>query len=802
MMRNRLLLALIACAVSSGQAIASDSSPPDPIAQKVQRAEKFVSSTLLSKIRNMNVAFHWIGDTDSFWFRKTLEDGSAQFVRVDAATGAQAPLFDHGRMFAALAAAGAQPAPKILQARVSRDGTTIMLDVAKSGASCEWPTAPGRCTLPSDSYVCEIATPACQALKPTGAGISSPDGRRLAFIRDHNLWIRDVATGAERRLSADGMAHFAYGQTHSQLDSNQAVRRRAGQPEPVTGIRWSPDGRFIVAFRHDMRDIPERVILEEFVPPDAEGPIVHRRRVARASDAKHPDARLDIFDTVSGRARQSDFDPQGFADIAPIFFGFGSLWWSPDNQTLWMLSSRRGARDLRLVRVDMVSGATRDVIRETADMTIMSSRNPLTGPAVEILARRGEAIWYSDRSGWGHLYLHDLASGRIKRQLTKGDWNVIDLVHVNQETGMAYVAAVGREAGRHPNYRHLYRVPLDGGTPVLLTPEDADHSFGDDFLFGGGDGHGGSISPSGRYIIDSYSTPCMPDKSVLRTIDGTTIAPVVDADVTQLLAMGWRPPEQFSVKAADGKTDLYGILAKPVDFDPSRNYPVIEIVYPAPGFKMTPISFWENFTSTVTLNSRAFAELGTVVVALDARGTGWRSRAFRKHFHGTDDAIGLEDHVAAIRNLAGRHAFIDASRVGITGHSWGGYGSLRGMLAYPDFFKVAVSGEGSGSFLTSSLDIVAERVFGEPSTPAMKAYYKRLSNESLAAQLKGKLLLIYAGVDGAVPLLSGFQIAAALNDADRNYDMLIMPDSPHFGGREPYGVRRTLRYFAEHLTGP
>ncbi|NML87458.1 prolyl oligopeptidase family serine peptidase [Sphingobium sp. TB-6] len=344
----------------------------------------------------------------------------------------------------------------------------------------------------------------------------------------------------------------------------------------------------------------------------------------------------------------------------------------------------------------------------------------------------------------------------------------MDLLRVDEASRILYFTATGRERGRNPYYRHLYSVGLDGGEPKLLTPENADHDFATGFVFAAPGG--GSISPSGRYFIDSYSTISEPDTVVLKTIDGRAIADVAQADISQLSAAGWQPPEQFIVKAADGVTDLYGIIIKPQAFDPLKKYPVIEITYPGQGGKLTPTTFRENFQLGTTLNAYAFAEAGAIVVALDGRGGGLRSKKFRTAFVGSDDILGAVDHVAAIKAAGASRPYMDLDRVGITGHSMGGYATTRSMLLFPKFYKVGVSGESPADWMISSIDIATEGIAGVPTDPATIDYYRRISMESIADRLQGKLLLIFAGLDENVPFQSAFQTFRAFEKANKVYD--------------------------------
>ena len=794
---------LVAALVSASTATADPGEAPSDLDARVTHAQEFTSAKLFGKVRNSAVTFRWIGDSDRFWFRKTLDSGEQGFVVVDATTGRKEPLFDPARMTRALNAAGAHGTPAITGIAVPGDGRALLVNVADPAAGCNWPKGVGGCDRPTTTYRCDLPLTSC-SITPALPGadlVFSPDRKRALLVRDHNLWLRDVDSGTERQLTTGGTEGFAYGGQDLQTDFTRIVRRRAGLPQPLNGAFWSPDGRYVLAARHDLRNVPERHVATEYLPPEGGRPLVHTARLPLASDERYPDATLDIIDVAGGTVRPAAIDPQALADGAVVsLYLTGTVWWARAGEEVWFIGTKRGGRDVRLTRIDLPTGKAVDVITETSKTFVAANPNSFNGPNMKVLASGKEAIWFSERDGWGHLYLYDAVTGRVKRRLTRGSWVVTDLIKVDETARTVFFTAVGREPGRNPYYRHLYSVGLDGGEPRLLTPDDADHDFFNPIA--PIVASSGSVSPSGRYIIDSFSTSARPDKVVLRRADGTTVADILSADITALAATGWRPPEQFIVKAADGKTDLYGLMVKPMAFDPTKKYPIIDVTYPNPGAKFTPTTFRDVFLNSTMLNAHAFAEAGAIVVGFDGRGMGFRSKAFRDTFDGTDDPMGAVDHVAAIRNLAAARPYIDIDRVGSTGHSFGGLGSLRAMLLFPDFFKVVVSGESPADLFVSSMDFNTERNFGVPTDEKTKAYYARLFSGSLADRLTGKLLLIGAGADENVPFQNTMQLIAAFNRSGKIYDTLIMPDSTHFGGREPYGVMRTIRYFAEHLGSP
>jgi dipeptidyl aminopeptidase/acylaminoacyl peptidase len=725
------------------------SAPAETLQDRLSHAWSYSSVALIQKILNPDLTIHWFGATDRFWIKRQTPSG-VEFAIVDAATATQSAPVDQAGLSALLASDGASLTPS-----------------------------------PADV-------------------VPSPDARYVVLLRDFNLWLRDTRTGSERQLTADGSKDFGYGDIDGYLDLGKVARRRSGQPDPPAGVVWSPSGRYVLALRQDLRATPERLLVTEYLPPDGQYAIPYVRRAAIAGDKHRPDSYLTLIDTAERQTRPVALDPQQLNDYALPYFTSGMMWWDRNETAAFVLAAVRGGRRYELVRIDLVSGhVSPALITETARFNVRLNPSDYGRPNVYVLSSGREAVWYSERDGWGHLYLYDLATGRVKRQLTHGAWVVADLLHVDEARRIAYFSGVGRELGRNPYYRHLYSVSLDGGAPKLLTPENADHEFNATGLPGLRPTFGSSLAPSGRYFVDVFSTSAQPAKVLIRTASGRYVGDVLQSDAAALDKLGWKPPESVVAKAADGVTDLYGVLFKPTRFDPAKRYPIVEITYPGPQSRAAPSTFADNFATQTTANACALAELGFIVVALDGRGTGYRSREFRDTFLGTEDVFGAADHVAAIRNLAATRPYMDLDRVGVTGQSFGGYGSLRAMLLYPDFYKVAVSDVGPGAWLQFQQAVSVERFFGVPDDDAkVRDYYDLVSNTRLAKRLKGKLLLIYGGIDENVPLKNAFVLFDALIKADVDFDTLIMPDAPHGAGGTPYAVERSLKYFVTYLQGP
>jgi dipeptidyl-peptidase-4 len=721
----------------------------DPATARLTRAVSYSSAALLGKILNPDFTVHWIGRSERFWVQLQTT-GGPQYVVVDSATAKKSAALDLPALTAALVREGADPS----------------------------------------------ASPADAVL--------SPDGQRAVFRRDFNLWLRGSASQTEQQLTSDGVRDFGYGDIDGYLDLGKVQRRRAGRPDPLAGVNWSPSGRYVLALRQDLRTTPERLLVTEYLPPAGEYAVPYLRRVGVAADKMRPGSYLTLIDTRTMQTRAVALDPQMLADLALPYFTSGMIWWDKGETGVFLLTAVRGGRRYQLARIDVATGRVEPgLIVETAHFNVRLNPTDYARPNVQVLSTGREAVWYSERDGWGHLYLYDLASGAVERQLTRGPWVVADLLYVDEAKRTAYFTAVGREKGQNPYYRQLYRVSLDGGSPQRLTPENADHEFNASGLPGLRPRFGSSLSPDGRYFVDVFSTLSQPARVIVRSASGRLVGRLFDSDASALDKMGWQPAEPVKVKAADGTTDLYGALFAPADFDPRRLYPIVEVTYPGPQGKFAPTTFADNFAAATTANAGSLAQLGFVVVAIDGRGTAYRSREFRDAFLGTEDVFGAADHVAAIRNLAATRPFMDLGRVGITGQSFGGYGSLRAMLLHPDFFKVCVSGVGPGDWREFQQEVSVERFFGVPGDDSrVLDYYDLVSNTRLAKNLTGKLLLIYGGVDENVPLKNAFTLFDALIKANADFDTLIMPDSSHGAGGDSYAVRRTLKYFMDNLGGP
>jgi dipeptidyl-peptidase 4 len=770
--RRAIILAVTfsVCAAIADPGVAQQNAVYAPrvvTAAEYAQAEKFMPYNTAPLVYR-TVRLTWLPD-GRFWYRLTTAEGS-EFVAVDPAHGTRAPLFDHAKLAAALSAA----AGKTYNARhlpfqtleLSADGHSLTFNIGKLKWTCDL-----------QSYACSKSeNPEAAAGAPRGRFSQrnpalSPDGKCLAFIRDFNLWVRDVSTGQETQLTTDGVKDFGYatdnaGWTHSD--------------RPV--LLWSPDSKKIATYQQDQRAVGEMYVVETRVGH----PILQEWKYPLPGDKVITTIQRVIIDLNGPKVIRLQMPPDQHRsslcdDVACTPGTLSDAEWSPDSSHLAFLSTSRDHKHETLRVADASSGAVRDVMEETVKTFYESGNGAINW---RYLPQSNEVIWFSERSNWGQLYLYDLQTGRLKNQITTGEGNVTNLLRVDEKNRLLYFLAVGKEKGRNPYYQHLYRIGFDGKNLQLLTPENANHQI--------------TLSPFGQYFLDSYSTPEVPPVAVLRDADGKLLMTVEKADISRLVATGWKPPIQFTVKARDGVTDLYGLLYRPTNFDPHKKYPIVNHIYPGP---QTGSVGTRNFEATRG-DTQSLAELGFVVVELDGMGTPWRSKKFHEAYYGDMGDNTLPDQVTGMKQLAQRYPWIDINRAGIYGHSGGGFATADAMFRYPDFFKVGVSESGNHDNREYEDD------WGEKwqgllvKNPDGATNYDNQANELVAKNLKGHLLLAHGTIDDNVAPYNTFLVVDALIKANKDFDLLLLPNEHHgYADDTPYMTRRRWDYFVRYLLG-
>ncbi|MEM9548401.1 MAG: DPP IV N-terminal domain-containing protein [Bacteroidota bacterium] len=600
--------------------------------------------------------------------------------------------------------------------------------------------------------------------------IISPDQEKVAFIRDWNLWIRYLKTGQEVQLTLDGIENFGYA-------TDNAGWRKSDRPV----LLWSPDSKKIATFQQDQRHVSDMYLVNTKVgapelkqwkyPLPEDEDIIRIHRVI-----------LDIEAQSTVRLKM-DADPRRgtLCDDITCDGTFDDNAWNEDGSKLAFVSTSRDHKIAQLRIADASTGEVRDIFKEEVATQYESGQGAINW---KYLPASNEFIWYSERDNWGHLYLYDLNTGKLKNQITKGDFVVTRVKEVDQENRIIYFEANGREKNRDPYFNHFYKVDFSGDNLVLLTPEEGNHRL--------------SFSPDRKYFIDSYSQPDIPPITVVRNREGALIDVLEKADISRLLETGWEPPTPIKVKSENGKYDLYGLMFVPKELDSRKKYPVINYIYPGPqGGGVGSRSF-----SVGRRDHQALANLGFVVVVIDGTCNPGRSKAFHDECYGNMAINTLPDQIAGIKQLAEEYYFIDTERVGVWGHSGGGFATATALFKYHDFYDVGISESGNHDNRNYE-DDWGERYIGRMIEQENgKTNYEAQANQLYAGNLKGKLLMAHGAMDDNVPISNTYLVIDALHEANKDYDLIVFPHARHgFGKDNLYMMRKRWDYFVTHLQG-
>jgi dipeptidyl-peptidase-4 len=631
------------------------------------------------------------------------------------------------------------------------------------------PADGSRTVVPNMNELSRIVTVRGGLGTPDRNAVVSPDGKKAAFIKKGdtytwNLWVRDIATGKETQLTTDGVENFGYatdnaGWVHSD--------------RPI--LMWSPDSKKIATFQQDQRNVSDMYLVSTNVgapklsawkyplPQDKE--IIKIHRVIIDVDAPK----------VIRLKMQPDDHRSTLCDDISCGGEFTDVEWSDDATKLAFVSSSRDHKSAKLRVADAATGDVRDVYEEKVATQYESGQGAVNW---RFLPATNEFIWYSERDDWGHLYLFGL-DGKLKNQITKGNFVVTRVVNVDDKNRVIYFEANGREQGQDPYFSHFYRVNFDGGNLTLLTPEDGNHQI--------------SLSPDGKYFVDNYSKPDVPTISVLRDMTGKLVANLEKTDISRLTAIGWKPPTPVTVKSRDGRWDLYGLMFTPTNLDRNKKYPVVNYIYPGPqGGAVGSRSF-----SAARNDNQALAELGFIVVVIDGTCNPDRSKSFHDVCYGDMGDNTLKDQIEGIKQLAAKYPYIDLDRVGIWGHSGGGFATADAMFSYPDFYKVGISESGNHDNRNYE-DDWGERYIGL----MVGDNYEKQANQLNAKYLKGKLLLAHGTMDDNVPPYNTLLVVDALIKANKDFDLIMIPNARHgYGQASFYMMRRRWDYFVKNLLG-
>ena len=747
----------------------------DEMNNRYCRVEAFLQGATRSHRQQVNNACLypvWIGNSECFFYDRILTTGK-EYRLVDANAKTNMLAFDHQTLAQALAEATDHSVnPDNLPITVE----TIMLSPTMVGFNAfdnHW------------QYNDDTGELIKQTFNKISTGLVSPNGHYTAFLRNHNVYLFDHKTTQEKSITDDGLEHFEYGKNGS------------------LQARWSPDSEKLLVVQTDRRMV-EPLPMVDFYPADSSvRPKVNTNTRLPYRGEILPTHHLKAIEVSSGKINKVDY-PVINESYDTIVAGFvcgqgarrGSsdfVWWSNNSQTLYFLNNHRGNQQVDVVVWDINTSKTYTLFSETSDTYIRLKPDTECGSIHHPLPDTQELIWFSERSGWGHLYLYDLTTGKVKRQLTSGDWVVRDIVHIDPTRREILLQTSGRVNDRDPYYKDVVKVNLDSGELTTLVSSDHNHAC-----------HGPvidfmafecledvalnvrGVSPAGNYFITTQSRVDDVPISQLFDRNGQLLMTIETADLSPL-PQNWRWAERVKMIAADGETEIYGTLYRPSDFDPEKSYPILEFHYPNPGYAWAPK---EGFTGVMDTAMRAHAELGFIVVAIDGRGTPCRSKAFLDNSYGfSPSTSNIDDRVSGIQQLAERYPYMDIKRVGIVGTRGGG--PVYSLLENADFYKVGVNFNFQDqqlffAYMTERFESVAQ-----PPEQAARHYRHHIDN------LKGKLLLIHATGNAVTEVDHTLRLVEALAKADKDFDLLIVKGEG--GALPPYAWRKRMDYLVQYL---
>lgn len=694
------------------------------------------------KVFYSNVTPQWITGTHQFWYVRNAPEGK-MYVSVNADKKGKKELFDHSRLATALGtASGKEVKPEVLS--LERLSVNKGLDTLRFVFNNQrWMYATRK-----NQLVNEGALPVPPKQKhwmerddeKIAAPVPSPDGKYTAFIKNDNIYVKETATGKEKQLSLDGTLGNYYS----------------------AYIRWSPDGKKVAACK--IRPVEKRyVYYVESSPTDQLQPKLHKQEYAKPGD-ELPFHVPCIYEVETGRAviPSTDLFDQQYEVSAPE--------WDSDSRTVTFEYNQRGHQAYRILELSAETGKVRPLIEETSDKYVNYARRFRYD-----LKDGKHIIWASERDNWNHLYLYDRIAAQPTQQITRGEWYVREVLRVDEDARCIYFTANGMQPNEDPYLIRYYRIGFDGQGLTCLTPDEGMHRawFSEDM----------------NYLVDVYSMVDKAPVAVLRsTLDGKVVMPLETADISRLEAEGWKAPEVFVAKGRDGKTDMWGLIARPTNFDPNKTYPVIEYIYQGPGDQYVPKTF-----IPYNWNMTSLAELGFIVVMVDGMSTSFRSREFENVCYKNLQDAGLPDHIAWIRAAAQKYPYMDIDRVGIYGCSAGGQESTSAVLLHPEFYKAAYSACGCHD---NRMDKIwwNELWLGYP----IGDQYKAGSNVENAHLLSRPLMLVVGEMDDNVDPASTMQVVNALIKANKDFELVVIPGAHHTMG-EDFGEHKRYDFFVRHL---
>jgi dipeptidyl aminopeptidase/acylaminoacyl peptidase len=761
MLKNLLILVLLVFAVTIGQSqtfgsfddfqlnnnLAGGQSPTVSKAD-YQRAVSFLWNNLVNKkVFNVNVQPIWFSDSTGLGFTK-YGPSKKTFLKVLWRNKRIEPWFDQEKLAKALGT--------IAKTEIVANNLPILNLKSKDAAHLEFLFKETTYELNLDTYALRnINKPADNQLEA-----KSPDGQWIAYTENYNLYLKSTVNGSIKQLSTKGERFYEYGTYYGWSD---IIEGEDGERPNRLAVNWSPDSKWIQTYITDLR-IAKKMYLLDWSQDDLFKPKLLSYYRGSPGDTDMIRMIPVFYNIETGQAYQKDHLQSTHTN--PIQYE-----WAKASGVVYQENAIRGYQAVELHLCDLKQ--SEDLLyRETSPTNIDSYES-------RVIEDWGKVLITSERDGWKQLYLLDIKDKSLQA-LTKGEFYVNQVLHIDILKRYILFTASGRETGRNPYFQHLYKLTIATGKIELLTPENANHDV--------------SVSPDGQHFTDNISTMNQPTRTVVRSLltDALNLE-LLKADVTILDSLNYKFPTPFTALGRDGKTTIYGAIWRPSQFDPTKKYPIIDQSYTGPHTFMFP----RNFNAGMSRSNQSLAELGFIVIAVDGMGTAGRSKAFHNVSY-KNMGKNLEDHRLAILQLGRKNSWIDTTRVGIFGHSAGGYDAGHAVLEYPDFYKVAVASSADHDFRMEK-DWWPEMYMGWP----VDSNYHKVSNITMAGNLKGKLLITHGGIDENVNPSATFKLAEALIRANKEFDMLILPSQQHGyqGIYNDYFTKKRWNYFVEHLLG-
>ena len=767
------------------------------------QAEKFTTDKLRTMLFTTTVDPHWFQQGNSFWYTYKTSEGTFWYV-VNPNTRSKSQLFNREEMASQLTEIVKDPFEArqlpIRNLKAKEDGRTFTFEVTSTKDAKEEKDGKKKGKKEVFYFSYDYPTQKLTHLKDKEKdperlswGSVSPDKKTVVYAKDLNLYRMSFedyekarkdekdSTIVEIQLTTDGMEDFGYGIPYSTLNTDTLCN---GKRRMVRGV-WSPDSRHFVTIVSDDRAVKDLWVINVMASPR---PTLETYKYHMPGEKEAPVEHMYIFDMQTNTRKEIITDAYKDQTLGleykPLLqkqrdMEYRSTIWQGDNNRFYLTRSSRDLYRIDVCSYTIGQDSIIPVIEERMN-TYQETRG------LQVLGGGKELIQWSERDGWAHLYLYD-DKGNLKNRITKGPWHVENVLKVDEKARVIYFTANGMNENENPYYEHLYRVNVDGTGLKQITKGDYFHQS--------------EVDDDARFIVDNYSRvnsiPC----AVLLDNSGNQLMTIQESDFSQLLAAGYQFPEPFKVKAADGVTDLYGVMYKPFDFDSTKVYPIIDYVYPGPQVEAVYYPF-----TRMSVRTDRLAQAGFIVISVGQRGGHpSRSKWYHNWGYGNMRDYPLADHKYAVEQLAQRYSFIDINKVGIHGHSGGGFMSTAAICQYPDFYKVAVSCAGNhdnniyNRWWSETHHGVKEQVSEKGDTTFV---YKIATNPQIAKQLKGHLMLVHGDIDNNVHPGNTMRVVDALIRAGKRFDMLMLPQQRHsFGDMDEYFYWRMVDYFSEHLKG-